>query len=76
MLLFFTIVFYFCWCIEIKFIFTCFQNFIKLLLILKKSSSKREIYSSTDLPQEARKISHKQPNPARKGIRKRKTNKT
>ena len=40
-----------------------------------KSSSKREFYSNTSLPQEIRKISNKQPNLSPKGIRKRGTNK-
>ena len=34
-----------------------------------KSSSKREVYSNTILPQEARKISNKQPNLTSKAIR-------
>ena len=41
-----------------------------------KSSSKREVYSNTNLPQETRKISNKQPNITPKGTRKRRTNKT
>ena len=41
-----------------------------------KSSSKREVYSSTSLPQEARKISNKKSNLTPKGTRERKTNKT
>ena len=40
-----------------------------------KSSSKREVYSYTSLPQETRKISNKQSNLASKGTRER-TNKT
>ena len=40
-----------------------------------KSSSKREVYSNTGLPQETRKISNKQPNLPPKRIRKRRTNK-
>ena len=32
-----------------------------------KSSSKREVYSDTRLPQETREISNKQPNPILKG---------
>ena len=39
-----------------------------------KSSSKKEVYSDTDCPQEMRKISKKQPNLLFKGIRKRRTN--
>ena len=39
----------------------------------RKSSSKREVYSDTGLPQETRKISKKQPNLPSKGIRKRRT---
>ena len=38
-----------------------------------KSSSKREVYSSTNLPQEIRNISNKQPNVTPKGIRERRT---
>ena len=41
-----------------------------------KSSSKREVYSNTILPQETRKISNKQPNLTPKATRKRRTNKT
>ena len=41
-----------------------------------KSSSKREFYSYTILPQETRKISNKQSNPTPKGTRERKINKT
>ena len=41
-----------------------------------KSSSKREVYHNTILPQEARKISNKQPNVTPKATRERKTNKT
>ena len=37
---------------------------------------KREVYSNTGLPQEARKISNKQPNLTPKEARKRRTNKT
>ena len=40
-----------------------------------KSSSKREFYSNTVLPQETRKISNKQPNPTPKAIRERRTKK-
>ena len=36
------------------------------------SSSKREVYSNTSLPQETRKISNKQPNLKPKGTRKKK----
>ena len=36
-----------------------------------KSGSKRDIYSKITLPQEARKISNKQPNITPKGVRKR-----
>ena len=38
-----------------------------------KSSSKREVYSYTTLPQETRKISSKQSNVTRKGTRERRT---
>ena len=38
-----------------------------------KSSSKREVYSNTMLPQETRNISNKQPNLTPKAIRKRRT---
>ena len=38
-----------------------------------KSSSKREVYSNTILPQETRKISNKQPNLTPKAIRERRT---
>ena len=41
-----------------------------------KSSSKREVYSNTILPQETRKISNKQPNLTPKAIRERRTNET
>ena len=41
-----------------------------------KSSSKREVYSYTSLPQVTRKISNKQSNPTPKGPRERRTNKT
>ena len=41
-----------------------------------KSSSKREVYTDTGLPQDIRKISNKQPNPPSKGIRRIRTNKT
>ena len=41
-----------------------------------KSSSKREVYSNTILPQETRKISNKQPNLTPKAIRARRTKKT
>ena len=40
-----------------------------------KSSSKREVYSNTILPQETRKISNKQPNLIPKAIRERRTKK-
>ena len=40
-----------------------------------KSSSKREVYSNTNLPQETRKISKKQLNHTLKAIRERKTKK-
>ena len=38
-----------------------------------KSSSKRQVYSNTILPQEIRKISNKQPNLTRKAIRESRT---
>ena len=41
-----------------------------------KSGSKKEVYSNTALPQEARELSNTQPNLAHKGARKRTTNKT
>ena len=41
-----------------------------------KSSTKREVYSYTSLPQETRKISNKEPNLTPKGTRERRTNKT
>ena len=41
-----------------------------------KSSSKREVYSNTILPQETRNISNKQPNLIPKVIRERRTKKT
>ena len=41
-----------------------------------KSSSKREFYSNTILPQETRKISYKQPNLTPKATGERRTNKT
>ena len=41
-----------------------------------KSSSKREVYSNTILPQETRKISNIEPNLTPKSTRERKTNKT
>ena len=41
-----------------------------------KSSSKREVYSFTSLPQETRKISCKQSKLTPKGTRERRTNKT
>ena len=41
-----------------------------------KSSSKREVYSKTSLPQETRKISNKQSYLTPKGTRERRTNKT
>ena len=40
-----------------------------------KSSSKREVYSNTILPQETRKVPNKQPNLTPKATRERKTNK-
>ena len=40
-----------------------------------KSSSKREVYGNTILPQETRNISNKQPNLTPKAIRERRTNK-
>ena len=40
-----------------------------------KSSSKREVYSNTFLPQEIRKISNKHPNVTRNAIRERRTKK-
>ena len=41
-----------------------------------KSSSKREVYSNTNLPQETRKISNKLSNLTSKGTTERRTNKT
>ena len=41
-----------------------------------KSSSNREVYSNTILPQETRNISNKQSNLTPKGTRERRTNKT
>ena len=41
-----------------------------------KSSSKRDVYSNTILPQETRHISNKQPNLTPKAIRKRRTKKS
>ena len=41
-----------------------------------KSSSKREVYSNTALPQETRKISTKQPNLTPKAIRERRIKET
>ena len=41
-----------------------------------KSNSKREVYSDTNLLQEARKTPNKQSNLIPKGTRKRRTNKT
>ena len=38
-----------------------------------KSSSKREVYSNTILPQKTRNMSNKQPNLTTKGIRERRT---
>ena len=38
----------------------------------RKSSSKKEVHSDTSWPQEARKLSNKQPNLTPKGARKRK----
>ena len=40
-----------------------------------QSSSKKEVYSNTILPQGTRKISHKQPNLTPKAIRERRTKK-
>ena len=40
---------------------------------MQKSSSKREVYSNTILPQETRNISNKQPNFTPKAIRERRT---
>ena len=42
----------------------------------KKSSSKKETYRNTILPQEIRKTSNKQPNLTSKGTRKTRTKKT
>ena len=42
----------------------------------RKSSSKREVYSDTSLPQEAGKISNKQPKLTSKATRERRANKT
>ena len=44
-------------------------------LSCSKSSSKRDVYSNTILPQETRKISNKQPNLTPKAIRERRTKK-
>ena len=41
-----------------------------------KSSSKREVYNNTILPQEKRNISNKQPNLTHKAIRERRTKKS
>ena len=41
-----------------------------------KSSFKREVYSNTNLPQEMRTFSNKQPNLIPKATRERRTNKT
>ena len=41
-----------------------------------KSSSKREVYSNTILPQETRKISNEKPNLTPKATTERRTNKT
>ena len=41
---------------------------------MQKSSSKREVYRYTSLPQEKRKISNKQSNLTPKGTRERRTN--
>ena len=41
-----------------------------------KSGSKREFYSDTNLPQETRNISNKQPNITLKATRERRTNKS
>ena len=43
---------------------------------VQQSSSKREFYSNTILPQETRNISHKQSNLTLKATRERRTNKT
>ena len=45
-------------------------------MVCTKSSSKREVYSNTSLPQETRKISSKQPNLTPKAIRERRTTTT
>ena len=50
------------------------HNFLKPMGY-SKSSSKREVHSDTDLPQETRKISNKPPNLPHKRIRKRKKSK-
>ena len=42
---------------------------------MQKSSSKREVYNNTILPQETRKISNKQPNLTSRSIRERRTKK-
>jgi len=44
------------------------------IFAMQQSSSKREVYSSAGLSQEARKILNKQPNPTPKGDRKRTKN--
>ena len=43
---------------------------------LRKSSTKREVYSDTIIPQEARKASNRQPNTTSKAAGKRRTKKT
>jgi len=45
-------------------------------LAFSKSGSKREVYTITGLPPEARTISNKKPNLTLKGTRKTRTNKT
>ena len=40
-----------------------------------KSSSKKEVYTNTNVPQETRKISNKQPNLTPKAIKERRTKK-
>ena len=43
---------------------------------MQQSTSKREVYSNTILPQETRNISNKQPNLTPKAIREKKNKKT
>ena len=45
-------------------------------MICSKSSSKREVYSDTSLPQEIRKILNEKPNLIPKATRERRINKT